>query len=419
MREIVGSDAGPEGEGDDFDNVESEIDGISSDAGPEGDGDDFGDMESEIEGGDDGLENEGKLNELDDNEWSPSVSTIQESALLFLDQKYITSQSESNISASLKLFKHIMIRQNADPKLIEAIPNDFQHMKTVLRFINIPFTKIDSCIHDHFLFRGSHSNSTTCPVKVEDVDKKVRICGEPRFKARSSVARRSAYYCDIEEWLRQVHRIPPLVALLLFTEEARRLGANGDELGDFFTGDIYQGVRSDLMARGIDPMKGHFFSMTHDEVEVSRWPQQNMLPVLCQYLNAPSWIRGRLYMMVLCAVFPKNCKNAQLFMEPIAEMFSRLGPEGAGLSLPSVGSEQFCMLIGDGNDFRGLHKGSCQAQTGAIKFACSDCEQEGLHCACYGARVYPGAVRFLLQVSALSITPSIHNRQPFLNHCPF
>ena len=252
--------------------------------------------------------------------------------------------------------------------------------------------QIDACVKDHYLFRDDAE--TVCPYPG---------CGEARYD-RNGNARRAAFYVKPEDWLSELLTTVKICQqfdyMRAYIEEKKFRGEADDELRDFFSGSIFKDVIDPyIRAHGVDVFKTVVCGMCFDEVAISRWPTKNICPVLLSIYNCPPWIRNLMTMLMMVAILPTNCKNIQMYLEPVVEMFAALKPGGDGFPVisPLTGQVEtwYAMIALTINDMRGISKGNCQMQAPSKVNACNCCAVRGFHLSCYKTTMYPSAVTFL------------------------
>ena len=359
---------------------ESESDDASPELDPSSDDDDHDDLS------DDSSE-EGSLR-----------ATALRHSLWFVEQKFTSKCTEAQVTQSMRTARRLVEGATDDPDYLGTIPINFQQALNRTQRLVLGMQQIDACVKDHYLFRDD--DMTVCPVAN---------CGEPRYK-RNGTARRAAFYVKPEEWLTQLLSVVKLCKqfeyMKQYVQDGKFRGEADDELRDFLSGSIYTEVIEPYIRRhGVDTFKTVLCGLCHDEVEISRWPKKNICPILLCIFNVPPWIRNLLTMIFMVGIMPTNCKNAQLYLEPVVEMFKDLKPGSQGFPVVSPVSglteNWYAMLAMDLNDMRGVSKGNCQVQTPAKVMACNDCAVRGYWVKCYNSTFYPCAVTFLPPDDAL------------------
>ena len=329
----------------------------------------------------------------DDNDLPPDHRELAvQHATWFVEQRYAFKSTEIQVTQSMRTCRRLVANATKDQEYLDSIPKTFQQALARTKHLVLEMDEVHACVKDHHLFRND--DELTCPVAG---------CNEPRF-ARNGLPRRAAYYVNPEQWLRALLTVSKLCKqfdyMRQYLVDGKFRGEADDELRDFLSGKIFTDVLEPyIRAHNADIFKTVLCGLCHDEVEISRWPKKNICPVLLNIYNVPPWIRNLLTMIFMIGIMPPKCKNAQLYLEPIVEMFKKLGPAEDGFLVvsPITGLTEtwYAMVAFDLNDMRGVSKGNCQVQAPAKKMACNDCAVTGYWIKCYHTTLYPSAVSFL------------------------
>ena len=313
-------------------------------------------------------------------------------ALWFVESRYSSRASQAEVTRSLGVCRRLVEGISDDKDYLNTIPVDFQQALGRVKHLVLGMEQVDACVKDHHLFRDD--TVTVCPVPG---------CHQPRYNL-SGTARRAAFYVKPDEWMRQMLMVVRLCKqfdyMEAYIEEGKFRGEADDELRDFFDGTIYRDhLEPYIRSHGVDPYKTILCAMCFDDVEICRWPKKNICPVLLSVYNVAPWVRNLLTMLFMVAILPTNCKNGQLYLEPVVQMFAELKPGGSGFPVvsPVTGLTEtwYAMIALTINDMRGISKGNCQVQSPAKTNACNCCAVRGYHIKSYGTTVYPSAVTFL------------------------
>lgn len=280
-------------------------------------------------------------------------------ALMFVEQKFASKCSASQVTHSMKLTRNLIETSSDDKSLLDTIPNDFQQALHRTKHLVLGMQERHACVTDHYLFDLDDEFELHCPK-----------CNEPRFN-RGGNPRRVAYYVNPEQWFRQLLTLSKVAAqfdyVRKYTQDKKFRGDADDELRDFLDGSIFRDIVLPYINRnGGDVYRTVLCGICHDDVEITRWPSKNICPILLTLYNIPPWIRNLMTMIFMVGIMPPNCKNAQTYLEPVCVMFKNLKPGGPGFSVPSPrgGTLQIwhAMIVIALNDMRGVSKGNCQTQ---------------------------------------------------------
>ena len=313
-------------------------------------------------------------------------------ALWFVESRYSSRATQAEVTRSLRLSRRLVEGISDNKDYLDTIPDSFPQALLRTKHLVLGMQQVDACVKDHHLFRDD--SVSVCPVPG---------CHQPRYNARGN-ARRAAFYVKPEDWMRQMLTVVRLCKqfdyMEAYIEEGKFRGEADDELRDFFDGTLYrEHLEPYIRSHGVDPYKTILCAMCFDDVEICRWPKKNICPVLLSVYNVAPWVRNLLTMLFMVAIFPTNCKNGQLYLEPVVEMFAELKPGGSGFPVvsPVTGLTEtwYAMIALTINDMRGISKGNCQVQAPAKNNACNCCAVRGYHIKCYGTTAYPSAVTFL------------------------
>jgi len=309
-------------------------------------------------------------------------------ALWYVEHKYSGKIAQKQVNKVLHITKHLLNTFCEDTSCAETIPADFQQALQRTKHLVLNMIQRDGCQTDHYLFK---TNELVCAV-----------CGLPRYDSNGKPFR-SAFYVNPVDFFQQLLTISRLAQsvqyMRQYVEEGKYRGEEKDELRDFMSGSIFKEVVLPyIRANHGDVYRTLLGMICHDEVEITRWPKKNITPILISIFNVPPWIRQKMFMLFLVGLMPVNCKNHQVYLEPVVEMFAEIGPATGGFEVPSPGLDAvlwWAMLVVNLNDMRGLSKGSMQVQAPSKNHACNNCAIKAYWSRAYGTSVYPGAVTLL------------------------
>ena len=236
-------------------------------------------------------------------------------ALWFIEHKFASKATGKQSTQAMHLTQACIKDVAGEDTNTSTIPNDFQQALVRTKHLVLDMIQMDTCVRDHYRFVDDRKE---CP-----------LCDEPRFSS-SGVARRAGFYVHPQHWFTRLLSIPRMYSQFSYMQEYVEDGKycnDNDELRDFFSGSIFSDVVLEYVNKhGGDVFKTILCAICHDEVEITRWPKKNICPILLTIFNVAPWVRNLMTMLCMVGVMPTNCKNAQLYLEPVVKMFRELKP---------------------------------------------------------------------------------------------
>ena len=267
--------------------------------------------------------------------------------------------------------------------VLDLIPADWRGLGKfqATNCVDPPYVYRDFCPEDHHLF-SQDPEDEVCP-----------ICKcATRYGENREPARKALYY-TLEGYMRRILSSRRLRDAVVGWPD--RVSTDGT-LRDACDGSLMRGkgqyntsasIFGDLCEH--QRRRCFVFSECTDATVISHIQGMSMTPVVHMCLSLPPHLRDVLSAMFLGAVWPKSASDP-VFLVPVLEMFSTLGPYGPGISID--GETYWAVWAFRVDDLRGIAKAIRAKTSPAYNGACIQCLVSGIMVKNINLTVYPGAV---------------------------